>query len=86
MYAEINTAMSKLWLSKKEDECKIMWRSWLRLTNPKRVGGVDAKFCPGYYAYFSFFRPRAHLWRVSNLGLEPCHFPFIYSGLLSRLN
>ena len=47
---------------------------------------VDAQFCPGYCVYFHFgattvyfhFGPRARLWGVSNLGLEPCSFPFIY--------
>ena len=37
------------------------------------VVSVDAQFCPGYCVYFHF-GPRAHLWRVSNLGLEPCPF------------
>ena len=43
---------------------------------------VDVQFCPGYCVY-SLFGPRAHLWRVSKLGLEPCPFYFIKS--LSRV-
>ena len=43
---------------------------------------VDAQFCPGYYIYFHF-GPWAHLWRVSNLGLEPC--PFILLILFYRV-
>ena len=34
---------------------------------------VDAQFCPGYCVHFHF-GPWAHLWRVLNLGLEPCLF------------
>ena len=45
---------------------------------------VDAKFCPGYCVYF-LFGPRAHLWRGSNLDLEPCHFLSTLSSLLSHL-
>ena len=38
---------------------------------------VDAQFCPGYCVYF-YFWALSHLWRVSNLGLEPCLFLFAY--------
>ena len=34
-------------------------------------GNCRCPFCPGYCVYFE---PRAHLWGVSNLGLEPCPF------------
>ena len=38
---------------------------------------VDTQFCPDYSLFY--FGPRAHLWRVSNLGLELCLFvSFIY--------
>ena len=33
----------------------------------------------GLQCFFYYFGPRAHLWRVSNLGLEPCPFLFIKS-------
>ena len=45
---------------------------------------VDAQFCPGYCVLL--FGPRAHLWRVSNLGLEPCPFLFAYLFYSSNLN
>ena len=48
---------------------------WIIL-NEKNI--VDAKFRPGYCVYFHF-GPQTHLWRVSNLGLEPCPFYFIES-------
>ena len=41
----------------------------------------------GLLCLFSFLGLGAHLWRVSNLGLEPCPFLFaylFYSSLLSR--
>ena len=38
----------------------------------------------GLLCLFSFSGPQAHLWQVSNLGLEPCLYLF-YSSLLSHL-
>ena len=57
----------------------IFFKSPWIILNEKNI--VDAKFCPGYCVYFHF-GPWAYLWRVSNLGLEPCPCFFIES--LSR--
>ena len=73
-----------------DDQC-VEWRTcdgyivinWLNLCGCEwcecRIYVVDAKFCPDYCVYFHF-GPRTHLWRVSNLGLEPCPYLF-YSCL-----
>ena len=44
------------------------------------VTSVDAPFCLGYFVLFLIFvGPRAHLHRVSSLGLGPLPFLFIES-------
>ena len=42
-------------------------------------GSCRCQICSGYCLYFHF-GPQAHLWRVSNLGLEP--YPFLFYRVL----
>ena len=39
-----------------------------------RVDNCRRPILSGLLCLFFIFGPRAHLWRVSNLGLEPCPF------------
>ena len=58
------------WYKKYNKNHMTMYKSYIE-SYP--LACVDAQFCPGYRVYFHF-GPRAHLWRISNLGLEPCPF------------
>ena len=64
-----NRAKKLLWDFRNNERNLAKKNQTLRRKIETSMRTVDAKFCPGYYVYFHF-GSRAHLWWVSNLGLE----------------